>query len=168
MIRTRQPILSPLVRALIGFAAILAASPRTVAQGKTEAACVSCHRARAESQPRTPMGRAMALPGSNLVLKDIPKLTVRKGPYTYTVETRAGESTYNGSDGTRPITLPIHWNFGAGAQTWVLERNGQQYESAVSYYPSIPGLDFTTGDEDLKPKNLDDAVGRPIELRETK
>ena len=168
MTPTRQPILSRLARTLIGFAAIFAVSPWAAAQGKTEAACVSCHRARSESQPRTPMGRAMALPGSNLVLKDIPKTTVRKGPYTYTVETHAGESTYSVSDGTRTITLPIHWNFGAGAQTWVLERNGQQYESAVSYYPSIPGLDFTTGDEDLKPKNLDDAVGRPIELRETK
>jgi hypothetical protein len=129
---------------------------------------VSCHRARSESQPRTPMGRALALPGANSVLKDIPKLTVRKGPYIYTIETHGGESTYSVSDGTRTITLPIHWNFGAGAQTWVLERDGHQYESAVSYYPSIPGLDFTTGDEDLKPKNLDEAVGRPIELRETK
>ncbi|MGP0016977.1 MAG: multiheme c-type cytochrome [Candidatus Sulfotelmatobacter sp.] len=129
---------------------------------------MSCHRERSESQPRTPMGRALALPGANPVLKDIPKLTVRKGPYTYTVETHAGESTYSVSDGTGTITLPIPWNFGAAAQTWVLERNGHQYESAVSYYPSIPGLDFTTGDEDLKPKNLDEAVGRPIELRETK
>jgi Cytochrome c554 and c-prime len=168
MIRTRQPILSPLAGALICVAAVFALSPRAVAQGKTESGCVSCHRARAESQPRTPMGRALALPGANPVLKEIPKLTVRKGLYTYSVETHAGESTYGVSDGARTISVPIHWNFGAGAQTWVLERNGQQYESAVSYYPSIPGLDFTTGDEDLKPKNLDEAIGRPIELRETK
>jgi len=117
------------------------------------------------------MGRALALPGTNPVLKENPKLTVTKGAYTYTVETvgtHGGESTYSVSDGTRTITLPIPWNFGAGAQTWVLERNAHQYESAVSYYPSIPGLDFTTGDEDLKPKNLDEAIGRPIELRETK
>ena len=114
------------------------------------------------------MGRALSLPGTNSVLREIPKLTVRKGQYIYTVETHAGESTYSVSDGTRTISVPIHWNFGAGAQTWVLERNGQQYESAVSYYPSIPGLDFTTGDEDLKPRNLDEAIGRQIELRETK
>jgi hypothetical protein len=168
MIRTRQPILSALAGILLGLAAVFAVSPWAVAQGKTESACASCHRARAESQPRTPMGQALALPGANPVLKDIPKLTARKGPYTYIVETHAGESTYSVSDGTHTITLPIHWNFGAGAQTWVLERDGHQYESAVSYYPSIPGLDFTTGDEDLRPKNLDEAVGRPIELRETK
>lgn len=114
------------------------------------------------------MGRALALPGSNPVLKENPKLSVRKGPYSYTVETHGNESTYSVSDGTRTISVPIPWNFGAGAQTWVLERNGRQYESAVSFYPSIPGLDFTTGDEDLKPGNLEEAIGREIELRETK
>jgi hypothetical protein len=110
----------------------------------------------------------MALPGANPVLRDIPKLKVRKGPYTYTVETHNGESTYAVTDGARTITLPIHWNVGAGAQTWVLEHNGRRYESAVSYYPSIPGLDFTTGDEDLKPQNLEDAIGREIFMPETK
>ena len=168
MNRLRPHILSPLIGTLICIAAISALGPWANAQGKTESACVSCHRARAESQPRTPMGRALALPGANPVLVENPKLTVRKGPYIYTVETRGTESTYSVSDGTRTITLPIPWNFGEGAQTWVLERNGRRYESAVSYYPSIRGLDFTTGDEDLKPKNLDDAIGREIELRETK
>ena len=137
-------------------------------QGKTESACVSCHRAQSESQPRTPMGRASALPGSNPVLDNNPNLTVRKGPYSYTVKTQAGESTYNVSDGKRTISLPIHWNFGAGAQTWILEHDGKRYESAVSYYPSIPGLDFTTGDEDLKPQTLEDAIGREIFLSEVK
>ncbi len=165
MIRRRPHILSALAGALICFAAI---SPTARGQGKTESACVSCHSAKSQSQPRTPMGRALALPGANPVLKDNPKLTVRKGPYTYSVETKGDESTYSVSDGTRTISVPIHWNFGAGAQTWVLERNGHQYESAVSFYPSIPGLDFTTGDEDLKPRNLDEAIGREIELRETK
>ncbi len=72
------------------------------------------------------MGRALALPGANPVLKENPKLTVRKGPYTYTVETHGDESTYSVSDGTRTISVPIHWNFGAGAQTWVLDRDGHQ------------------------------------------
>jgi hypothetical protein len=168
MTRPRPHILSPLAAILVGIAAVSALGPRANAQGKTESACVSCHRARAESQPRTPMGRAMALPGANPVLVENPKLTVRKGPYTYVVETHGGESTYSVSDGTRTITLPIPWNFGEGAQTWVLERDGHRYESAVSYYPSIRGLDFTTGDEDLKPKNLDEAIGREIEMPETK
>lgn len=114
------------------------------------------------------MGRATALPGANPVLEQNPRLTVRKGPYTYTVETRGAESTYTVSDATGTITVPIHWNFGAGAQTWMLEHNGKRYESAVSYYPSIHGLDFTTGDEDLKPQNLEQAIGREIFMPEMK
>src|ERR1700682_4007944 len=132
----RPHILSPYAGILICVATI---SPGARAQGKTESACVSCHRADSESQPRTPMGRALALPGANPVLRENPKLTVRKGAYSYTVETHGPESTYSVSDGTRTISIPIHWNFGAGAQTWVLERDGHRYESAVSYYSSIPG-----------------------------
>ena len=143
-------------------------SALAAAQGNAESACVSCHRARSESQPQTPMGRALAIAGANPVLRDNPKLSVRKGPYTYNVQTHGQDSTYAVSDGTRTISLPIHWNFGAGAQTWILEREGHRYESAVSYYPSIPGLDFTTGDEDLKPRNLEEAIGREISIPETK
>ncbi len=114
------------------------------------------------------MGRAMAFTGANPVLRDNPKLTVQKGPYTYTVETRGGESTYSVSAGNNTITVPIRWNFGAGAQTWMLEHNGKRYESAVSYYPAIHGLDFTTGDEDLKPQTLEAAIGREIFTPEQK
>ncbi len=166
MIRDRLHILSCVAFLLMARAGVAAGAEAP--QGKTEAACVSCHQSRSQTQPQTPMGRAMALPGANPVLRDIPKLTVRKGPYTYNVETHNGESTYSVSDGSRTIPLAMHWNVGAGAQTWVLEHNGRRYESAVSYYPSIPGLDFTTGDEDLKPQNLEDAIGREIFMPETK
>jgi hypothetical protein len=114
------------------------------------------------------MARALQLPGTNPTVKDHPKLTTRKGAYSYTVETHGDESTYSVSDGTRTISIPIHWNFGEGAQTWVLERDGHRYESTVSFYPSIAGLDYTTGDEDLKPRTLEDAIGREIAMRETK
>jgi hypothetical protein len=164
--KLRLYILSALAMLLISGAAITASSGTVPA--KSEAACVSCHRERSETQPQTPMGRAMALTGANPVLQNHRKLTVRKSPYSYTVETRGAESNYSVSDGTRTITVPIHWNFGAGAQTWMLEYNGRRYESAVSFYPSIPGLDFTTGDEDLKPQTLEEAIGREIFTPEMK
>src|ERR1700736_2768599 len=109
MRRRRLHILSSLASILICIAAL---SRWAGAQGKTESACVSCHRAPSESQPRTPMGRALALAGTNPVLRENPKLTVRKGAYTYTVETHGTESSYSVSDGTRTISVPIHWNFG--------------------------------------------------------
>jgi hypothetical protein len=165
MRRNRLFTLSSLAAILISVGAIAWAQGAPV---KPEAACVSCHRARSESQPQTPMARALQLPGANPTLKDHPKLTTRKGDYSYTVETHGDDSTYSVSDGTRTISIPIHWNFGEGAQTWVLERDGHRYESTVSFYPSIAGLDYTTGDEDLKPRTLEDAIGREIEMRETK
>jgi len=168
MMRPQPFVRNPITGILILIATCIAVSPLAAAQGKTESACVSCHRSRSETQPRTPMGRALALPRANPVLRDHPKLTVRKGPYTYTVETRGDESTYSVSDGTRTISVPIHWNFGEGAQTWVLERDGKRYESLVSYYPSIAGLDYTMGDSDLKPTSLEEAIGREIAISETK
>lgn len=108
------------------------------------------------------MGRALQLAGENPTLLSHPKLSFQKWGFTYIVETKGTDSTYSVTDGTRTISLPIHWTFGKGAQTWIFERDGVYYESLVSYYPSLDGLSVTTGDETLLPKNLDDAVGRKL------
>jgi Cytochrome c554 and c-prime len=133
-----------------------------------DSTCASCHPAEAASESRTPMGKAMELPGTDPELATHPKLTFQKGIFSYTVETREGKSTYSVTDGTETITLPIQWNFGEGAQTWVLVRNGQYYESLVSYYPSIEGLDITTGDEALNPTTLEEAIGRKLSTMDVK
>jgi len=66
------------------------------------------------------------------------------------------------TDGAETISLPIRWSMGVGGQTWVLERDGKLYESLVSFYPAISGLDITTGDEGLKPATLEGAMGREL------
>jgi hypothetical protein len=114
------------------------------------------------------MERALELPGTNPTLASRPNLTVDKGAYTYTVETHAGKSTYTVTDGAHSITLPIYWSFGAEAQTWILERDGNFYESLVSFYPSVERLDNTTGDEGLKPGTLEEAIGRRLSGTEVK
>jgi hypothetical protein len=130
--------------------------------------CATCHEEQALSQPATDMAHAIELPRHNAVLAAHTKLTFRVGGYSYSVVTTNGHSVYAVSDGTQTISLPIVWAMGAQAQTWVLERNGNLYESRVSYYPSIQGLAITTGDERLTPKNIDEAVGRPIGTDEAK
>ena len=114
------------------------------------------------------MARALALPGANPVLQANPKLTARKGGYDYAVETVGDKSTYTVSDGTGKLTIPIRWNFGEGAQTWVLEHEGKLYESLMSFYPKIKGLDTTVGDEALTPHTLVEAMGRELSSGETK
>jgi len=155
-----------LVGVLISMAA---ASPWAGAQTRTETACVSCHRSQSETQPQTPMAHALEFPSSDPTLQANPKLTVRKGAYTYTVETKGATSTYSVTDGSRTITLPIRWSFGEGSQTWVFEREGNWYEGLVSYYPALKALDTTIGDGALTPQNLEEAMGRkllPTEIKD--
>ena len=113
------------------------------------------------------MGRALQPSDANEILNSHPKLTFQKFGYTYVVETKNGQSTYEVTDGTRTITLPLRWSFGNGAQTWVFERDGVYYESLVSYYPSVGGLEITIGDFDITPRTLDEAVGRRLPLDES-
>ena len=152
------------LRSIIGLLFWIACVPAVaqVQQNDRAAACASCHAAQAKNQSRTPMARALLLPGANPALKAHPKLTLKKGAYTYTVETAGDKSTYSVTDETRTIALPILWSFGEGAQTWILERDGKRYESLVSYYPQIGALDITTGDEGVVPHTLEEAMGRPL------
>lgn len=105
----------------------------------------------------------MQLPGDNPTLEKHPKLTFRRGIYSYTVVTRDGSTTYTVSDGSQSITIPVLWSMGAEAQTWVLEHGGQMYESLVSYYPTIQALDVTVGDDRIHPASLEEAIGRPLD-----
>jgi hypothetical protein len=147
----------------IGFTPALGKVP----QEGLASACVRCHPAQA-AEPLTPMGRALQLSGANPTLASHPSLTVHKGAYTYAVETHGGKSTYSVTDGAHSIAVPIRWTFGEGAQTWILEHDGHFYESLVSYYPSVEGLDITTGDEGLKPETLEEAIGRRLSGMEVK
>lgn len=48
------------------------------------------------------------------------------------------------------------------SHTFVLEHEDRFYESRVSFYPGINGLDLTMGDQNYQPHDLVEAVGRPI------
>jgi hypothetical protein len=151
--------------------ALLLISLAAFAQGKQKTdnvTCASCHQPQTSLQHDSQMAHALQTPGANDVLAAHPKLAFHIGPYSYTVETKDGKSQYTLSDGRQTITVPILWAMGAQAQTWVLERDGQLYESRVSYYPLINGLGITTGDEKLDPKSLAEAIGRPMSNEEAK
>ena len=130
--------------------------------------CAKCHAKQADFQAATPMGRAMQVHGYNPTLLAHPKLTFTSGKYTYSVETRAGSTQFTVTDGTDSISVPVAWTMGADAQTWIVQRNGKMYESLVSYYPVLHGLDITTGDERLHPANLTEALGRVVGEQDAK
>jgi hypothetical protein len=143
------------------LAAWISAAAQTVHKNGASA-CAGCHASQAKPQPDTPMGKGMQWPDADPLFKSHPQMNFRKGRYSYTVETKGSQAVYSVTDGSRTLTFPIRWSFGKGAQTWVLEVQGELYESMVSYYPSIDGLEITTGDAALTPQNLDEAVGRKL------
>jgi cytochrome c554/c'-like protein len=126
--------------------------------------CATCHPAQARPHPETSMAHAMELPVECAILKDHPALTFRDGAYSYRIERRADTSVYKVTDGKQTVTAAIGWAFGLGnaGQTYVFEKDGTLYESRVSYYSAIDGLDLTVGATNLKPANIQDAAGRPL------
>lgn len=124
------------------------------------ATCAACHPAQARSQPKTAMGKAIELPPEQENLIAHPKLTFEKNGYTYTIERRGDLSTYTVRDGAGQLSLPIQYAVGVHMQTFVFEYRGRFYESMVSFYPKLSGLAITLGDEQLRPRNLVEAMGR--------
>jgi hypothetical protein len=144
----------------------LASAARGAPRKATAVTCASCHRAEAQSQPRTDMGIGIELPPNQAILQAHPKLTFEKNGYRYNIERKNGTSTYTVSDGSGTLTLPIKYAFGVQNQTFVLEYEGRFYESLVSYYERINGLAITLGDERIQPHNLTEAMGRRTENHE--
>jgi hypothetical protein len=163
----RSISLSILLAALFWFAEPVApAAPPRPLKGST--GCATCHRSEATSQPTTLMAQAMQVAGANPILQAHPRLTFRRGGYSYTVITTGEQSIYSVSDGAHTLSVPVQWGFGAGAQTWLLTMNGKFYESLVSYFPEINGLAMTLGDDVFAPHNLLEALGRELGQQDVK
>jgi hypothetical protein len=108
------------------------------------------------------MARAMEPASDCGILQQHPMLTFRDGLYTYRVERQKSKSLYSVTDGKETIAVPLEYAFGLGkaGQTYVFEREGRLYESRVSFYQALNGLDLTMGAANLKPRNLEEAAGR--------
>lgn len=138
--------------------------------GKPAAAltCATCHAGVVNSYAHAPMRHAMEPEDSNPQLAAHLDLKVTIGRYSYRVQTRGGASTYSVTDGTDTIAMPLKWIFGQNTQTFVLEKDGYLYESRVSYFPKINGLDTTPGDQGVTPQNLAEAMGRQLPVWESR
>ncbi len=146
--------------------------PTSLAWGHTSAtaagdasavpACSNCHE-EAKWQPGTSMGHALETVEECKVLTAHPLLTLKKGDYSYRIERKGDQSLYTVSDGAQTLTMPIRWAMGASTaigQTYIVEKDGQFYESRVSYFSELGGLDLTLGASNSPPKDLLDAAGR--------
>ena len=129
------------------------------------AECARCHAKRTASHLTTPMAHASTPAANSAILREYDHLSLQLGTHKYTISRGARTSVYSVSDATNSISEPLVWAFGLGnkGQTYLYQRNGFYYESRLSFYKSLGGLDLTTGHGAATPANLEDALGRIID-----
>ena len=128
------------------------------------AACAQCHAPLTAKRLANPMSRALAPVESCEILKTYARLKFRNGSYDYQISREGNRSIYTISDGQSSISEPILYCFGQGkaGQTYVFQHRGVFYESRVSYYQEIQGLDFTILHTHSVPESVEEGLGRPM------
>jgi cytochrome c554/c'-like protein len=126
--------------------------------------CAECHGNKTASHVKTGMAMAMEPIAESRVLTANPAMTFRIGNYAYEIKRKDKQSIYSVTDGKETISLPILYAFGEGkaGQTYILQYEGGLYESLVSFYNEIKGLDFTIGAARGVPPSLKQALGRRL------
>jgi hypothetical protein len=127
-------------------------------------ACAQCHSSKAASQKTTPMARTLLAIADSDVLTAHDRLTFQSGKIFYQIETANSKSVYRVSDGAHNSSASLTWSFGDGhvGQSYLFEREGNFYESRVSYFDSLKGLDFTPGRKLDGPQKIEQAIGRQV------
>ena len=127
--------------------------------------CAECHRDVTARFRGTPMAGALAPVAGCEILQRNPDLTFQEGGFQWRIVRDGERSVMTVTGKGETITAPLLWAFGRGqaGQTYVFERDGAFYESRVSFYNALGGLDLTMGAQPSQPKNIDDAAGRRMD-----
>ena len=133
-------------------------------------ACAACHPRQAATQRLTSMARTGQRAAESEILGTQPALTFRADAYAYSITRTGNGSVYSVTDGKQTRSAPLAWAFGAGkvGQSFLFERDGALHEARVSYYDAIRALDFTPNRKLTAPRDLEDAMSRPIAEAETR
>jgi cytochrome c554/c'-like protein len=96
------------------------------------------------------------------------QLKFHNGRYIYKITMNAGKAELLVTDGSNTLSAPLLWAFGAGevGQSYLFQRNGNYFESSVSYFSALENLDFTPARALLSPYSLEEAMARPVDLGE--
>ncbi len=131
--------------------------------------CSKCHTDEV-NQHSTAMGKAMEPVASSVILRSYPRLAFKAGQYSYEIIRKGEQSLYTVTDGTNTFSEPILYAFGQGkaGQTYVFRHNDSFYESRVSFYKELKGLDWTMGYQTSLPSSLDEAPGRAMSADEAR
>jgi hypothetical protein len=131
-------------------------------------ACTRCHAEKAASQKQTPMFHAAMKASDSEILHSHPDLRTKIGPYDYAIVASGEGIVYSASENKERVSAALRWAFGVGevGQTYVYEKDGNFYESRLSFYKNIGGLDFSPGHPRMVPASLDSALGRQFRVGE--
>jgi len=127
--------------------------------------CASCHAAKFASQSETPMARAVSHADDARVLQTHPALTFSVGVYRYLIKSDGRHSLYTVINGTETLSSPLLWAFGTPrvGQSYLFKReDGHFYEARVTYFESLNNLGFTPTRALDSPKDVEEAMDRPI------
>ena len=132
--------------------------------------CTLCHFAKASTFKNAAMSHASAAPAESAALREHDRLLFSVGDYRYELLTRPDGSSLKVSEGQQAAFSDLNWAFGIGhmGQTYLYRKDGQFYESHLSFFVKTKALDITPGQDRDVPKNLDEALGRSQEPSEIK
>jgi hypothetical protein len=128
------------------------------------AGCAKCHSGKIATQKNTPMARTSAPVTESGILATHGRLTFQAGRISYQIATSDNKNIYTITDGAHSISAPLTWAFGDGhiGQSYLFERDGNFYESRVSYFDTLKALAFTPSRGLAEPQNLEQAMARPV------
>jgi hypothetical protein len=110
------------------------------------------------------MERTASFISDSDVLASHGRLDFQTGKTSYQITTKSGKSVYTVTDGAHTLSAPLMWSFGDGhiGQSFLFERDGTLFESRVSYFGTLKGLDFTPGRKLTDARDLEQAMARPV------
>jgi hypothetical protein len=130
--------------------------------------CGECHRNVTERFRSTPMAKALAPVASCEILRRNPDLKFRESEYESRIVREGDRSVLTVTGNGQTLTTDLLWAFGRGqaGQTYVFQRDGVYYESRISFYNALHGVDLTMGAQLSKAKTIEEAAGRRMGARD--
>ena len=137
---------------------------KTTGKHVGSSACAACHPAQSKTYAETTMQRALTRITEVAPLPGNVDYTWREKNIAYRIQRVGPRLMYRVTNGTETLETPLLYSFGEGmaGMTFVYERNGQYYESRVSYYAELRGLDLTVGSTPARDEDLTRLAGRAM------
>ena len=124
--------------------------------------CGHCHQDIVAAQTNTPMAHAVK-PATVDAFTTMPhSMHLHVGAYDYSVLQTGIGAEYSTTNGQQSASAVLNWVFGDRqfGDTFLYQHNGIYFESRVSYYRTLNGLDLTTGRTQFQPTRIETALGR--------